>query len=189
MACGSTYAHLLRTEDGKTPDDPWDWYPGPFDYDEWYDVAHYIGREVWRRWDFILATEDRLAKKAGPGPKTPYPERDQLLFLVEEFGRAIDKLGHPAVEALTPTEVTWQPMVDAAIAVGRDGVCLLEQLDEAARYYEQEPLPDRGARHPPKRRQPGASGGSTSGALVTGVLLVGGVVWWRHRNKRRQQTT
>ncbi len=189
MACGSTYAHLLRTEDGKTPDEPWDWFPGPFDYDAWYDVAHYVGREVFRRWDYVLATEDRLSKQADPQPNAPYPERDQLLFLVQDFAKKLDDLGHPAVEAVTPAEVTWQPVIDAAIATGRDGVCVLEQLDAAAAYYEQPRLPDRGPRHPPKGGLTTGDSGGTGGALVTGVVLVGGYLWWRQRNKRKQQTT
>ncbi|MCH9681292.1 MAG: hypothetical protein K0V04_07660 [Deltaproteobacteria bacterium] len=188
MACGSTYAHLLRTEDGKTPDDAWDWYPGPFDYDAWYDVAHLVGRDVFRRWDFVLATEDRLSKQADPKPDAPYPERDQLLFLVEDFAKKLDDLSHPAVEALDPTQVTWQPSIEAAIAAGRDGVCVLEQLDAAAKYYEQAPLPDPGPRHPPKRGKTGG-GSTTGGAIVTGVVLVGGYLWWRRRNNRKQQTT
>ncbi len=186
MACGSTYTHLLRTEDGKTPDDAWDWFPGPFDYDAWYDVAHLVGREVFRRWDYVLSIEAKLSKMANPHPNAPYPERDQLLFLVKDFAKVLDDLGHPAVEALTPLEVSWQPVIEAAIGVGRDGVCVLEQLDAAAAYYEQPPLPDRGPRHPPKR---GATteGGKTGGAIVTGVVLVGGYLWWRRRNNRRQQ--
>ena len=66
MACGDTYAHLLVTEDGKTADDPWDWHAGPGDYDEWYDVAHGIRREVFRRWNWILTIEDKLSKLDDP---------------------------------------------------------------------------------------------------------------------------
>ena len=39
MTCGSTYSHMLVTEDGKTPADPWSWPPTIFDYDEWY-IGH-----------------------------------------------------------------------------------------------------------------------------------------------------
>ena len=55
MSCGKDYAHMLVTEDGKTPDDPWDWFAGPLDYDAWYDVAHRVGREVFRQWSWLLS--------------------------------------------------------------------------------------------------------------------------------------
>ena len=192
MACGSSYAKLLVTEDGKTPDDPWDWFAGPLDYDAWYDVAHAIGREVFRRWNWVLSIEDKLSKLDNPQPSEVYPERDQLLYLLTEFSKALDELGHVLVDPILHPEWTWEPAIRRAIAAARDGACVLEQLDAATEYYDRPPLPQA---QPPRKPGTGKtdpdddkSGGGLGGVLMTGALVIGGVLLWRrHKHKERRR--
>ena len=181
MACGDTYAYLLVTEDGKTPDDPWDWYAGPSDYDQWYDVAHVVGREVFRRWNWLLSIEDKLSKLDAPPVDEPYPERDELLTLLQAFATKLEALPHALLEPLEDLDWSWEPGIKKAIQVARDGTCVLERLDAATAYYKRPPLPDS---HP--KRKPEAAGRGWGAVLVTGVLAVGGVLWWRRRSQGRE---
>jgi MYXO-CTERM domain-containing protein len=188
MTCGSSYAHLLVTEDGKTPADPWTWPPTIFDYDEWYDVAHAVGREVSKRLDWMLAIESDLAKMEEPPVPGPYPERDQLVFLLKDFAEKLDEVTHP----LNPFDidgVSWEPSIREAIAAAEDGTCMLEMLDTATAYYQRPPLPDS---HPPKEPESGKAGsggddeadGGVGGILMTGALAVGGLLLWRHNRRK-----
>ncbi|MCX4244216.1 hypothetical protein [Paraliomyxa miuraensis] len=189
MTCGSSYAHLLVTEDGKTPADPWTWPPTIFDYDEWYDVAHAVAREVFTRWNWLLAIENDLATMDEPPVPGPYPERDQLLFLLQDFAQKLDEVKHP----LNPFDfdgLSWEPSIREAIAVAEDGTCVLEMLDAAAAYYQRPPLPEsHPEREPDSGDGPGddddQAGGGLGGVLMTGALAVGGVLLWR-RHKRRK---
>ncbi|MCX4244215.1 hypothetical protein [Paraliomyxa miuraensis] len=181
MTCGSTYAHLLVTEDGKTPDDPWDWYAGPTDYDEWYDVAHLVGREVFKRWNWLLSIEDKLAKLDDPQVDGPYPERGQLLTLLKAFATELEALPHVLLDPSSVLELSWEPGIKKAIEVARDGTCVLEQLDAATAYYKRPPLPE----SRPKR-SPVAAGRGWGAVVVTGALAVGGVFWWRRRARGKE---
>lgn len=191
MACGSKYVHLLVTEDGKTPDDPWTWFAGPIDYDEWYDVAYSVRREVFRRWNWILNIEDKLSKLDDPQPAEVYPERDQLLFLLEDFQTKLEQLGHVMIEPVKNPEWTWEPAIRRAISTARDGTCVLEKLDEAANYYQRPPLPksDPGRKSGSGKTRGGdeSEGGGLGGVLITGLLATGGVLLWqRHKSKERR---
>ena len=189
MTCGASYAHMLVTVNGKTPDDPWDWFAGPLDYDEWYDVAHAVGREVFRRWNWVLSIEDKLSKLDDPTPSEPFPERDQLLYLLGEFSKSLDDLGHVLVEPITHPEWTWEPAIGRAIAAGREGTCVLKMLDAATEYYERPPLPQAQPSRKPgtgKTNTEDKTGGGLGGVLVTGALAIGGVLLWR-RHKQKEQ--
>jgi MYXO-CTERM domain-containing protein len=195
MTCGKSYAHLLVTEDGKTPADPWTWPPTVFDYDEWYDVAHTVGREVFQRWDWLLAIEGDLAKMEDPPVPGPYPERDQLLFLLQDFADRLDGVQHVLIESLDPNGLTWESSIREAIATAEDGTCVLELLDAAAAYYQRPPLPNR---HPD--REPGSGdvasegddeaggdpGGGLGGILMTGALALGAALLWRRHQRRKE---
>lgn len=178
MGCGEAYAYLLVTEDGKTPDDPWDWHAGPGDYDAWYDVAHVVGREVFRRWSWLLSIEDKLAKLDDPPVDGPYPERDELLMLLQAFAAKLEGLPHVLLDPIKVLEWSWEPGIKQAIAVARDGTCVLERLDAATAYYKRPPLPQS---H--QRRTPEADARGWGAVVVTGVLAVGGVLWWRRHNR------
>lgn len=194
-ACGSSYAWMLVTESGATPSKPWEWYAGPIDYDEWRDVAYRVQKEVFRKWNYLLATEEKLQQfaEANPGELTisgPYPEREQLLFLLQEFDKEIKKVPHVLVELATGvTRWTWEPSIRQAISAGRDGTCVLELLDAAMAYYQEDPLP---TTQPPRKPGSGdetdkseSDSGGIGGALVT--LLGAGVgiyLWRRHKKKR-----
>ena len=180
MACGNAYAHLLVTEDGKTPDDPWDWRAGPGDYDEWYDVAHLVGREVFRRWNWLLSIEDKLAKLDDPPVDGPYPERDALLASVQAFANKLEGLPHVLLDPSAVFELSWEPGIKNAIAVGREGTCVLEQLDAAAACYERPPLPDSRT-----KRKPDAPERRWGAVVMTGALAIGGALWWRRHARRR----
>ncbi|MCX4240196.1 hypothetical protein [Paraliomyxa miuraensis] len=189
MTCGSSYAHLLVTEDGKTPADPWSWPPTIFDYDEWYDVAQAVGREVFLRWDWLLAIENNLAKMDEPPVDGPYPERDQLLFLLQDFAAKLDEVKHP----LNPFDVdglSWEPSIREAISAAEDGTCVLEHLDAAAAYYQRPPLPERHPEREPDTGDDGSgdddqAGGDLGGVLMTGAMAVGAVLLWRRHNQRK----
>lgn len=190
--CGQSYATMLVTEDGKTPDSPWNVFAGPTDYDEWRDVAKKIGAEVYRRWDWMISVEKRLKaefEEAGRSAEaTPYPERGQVKFMLTAFDEKLEDLSHPILE-VAALDFTWEPSVRKAIDVGRDGTCMLEMLDKAVRFYEETPLP---STSPP--REPGT--GKTEGRgdkdglgvlLVAGMVIlgVGGAAWvqMKHRAK------
>ncbi len=192
MTCGNKYAHLLVTEDGMTPDDPWEWFAGPMDYDEWYDVSHRVAREVYRRWNWMLAIEDKLSKLDDPQPSEVYPERDLLLEQLLAFQASLEQLGHVAIEPVKHPDWTWEPSIRRAIAAGRDGTCLIEELDKATIYYQRPPLPES---QPPRQPKTGKTTGSDNEpqgglgpVLVTGALAAGGFWWWRH-NKKKQAIT
>ena len=187
MSCGKDYAHMLVTEDGKTPDDPWDWFAGPLDYDAWYDVAHAVGREVFRRWNWVLSIEDKLSKLDDPHPSEPYPERDQLLYLLGEFSKALDELGHVLVEPIANPEWTWEPAIRRAVAAAREGTCVLEQLDAATTYYQRPPLPQAQPSRKPgsgKNDDGGEASGGLGAVLMTGALALGGVLLWRRHKQK-----
>lgn len=190
MACGSKYAHLLVTANGKTPDDPWDWYAGPTDYDDWYDVVHVVDREVFRRWNWLLAIEDKLSKLDDPPVEGPYPQRDQLLYLLQDFATKRDDIKHVVLEPLELTW-TWEPGIRKCIATARDGTCVLEMLDAATTYYQRPPLPESAPKRRPGTGTTGGAGeepsGGLGGVLMTGALAVGGVLLWqRHKRKERR---
>ena len=192
--CGKKYAHLLVTEDGKTPSDPWSWFAGPMDYDAWYDVAHRVGREVFRQWSWLLSVEDKLAKLDDPHPAEPYPRRDHLVFLLEAFEQALGQLGHVLVEPVKNPEWTWEPAIRRAIAAARDGACVLETIDEAIAYY-QRPAPRPAERPKESTKSSGRSGSSSrpetggwGSALLTSALALGGVLWWRRRRNQGGET-
>src|SRR5690606_38342838 len=112
------------TEDGKTPADPYTWPPTVFDYDEWHDVAHdKVGREVYQRWDWLLAIENELAKMEVPPVPGPYPERDQLLFLLQNFADRLEGVQHVLLDSLDLDGITWEPSIREAIATAEDGTC------------------------------------------------------------------
>jgi hypothetical protein len=177
MTCGDAYRYLLVTEDGKTPLDPWDWYPGPLDYDEWRDVARKIDREVFRQWHWLLAVEDKIRSLPSPPVDAPYPERDRLRQMLADFAAKVAALSHPAVELVTPGSFTWEPDVRQAIEAGEAGTCVLEELDAAVAYYKHTPLlsahPKKG---PPKKPS------WLKQIAVVGVLG-GGLYWWRKRKR------
>ncbi len=178
MACGSKYAHLLVTTSGKTPDDPWDWYAGPTDYDDWYDVVHLVDREVFRRWSWLLAIEDKLAKLEAPPVDGPYPERDQLLVLLQDFAAKRDGIKHVLLEPLE-LDWSWEPGIRKCIAVAQQGTCVLEQLDGATAHYRRPSLPE----SQPKRKPDGAAGRGWGAVLMTGALAMGGVLLWRRHTR------
>lgn len=187
--CGQTYAHLVVTEDGKTPSDPWSWFAGPMDY----DAAHRVGREVFRRWSWLLSVEDKLAKLDDPYPAEPYPRRDHLVFLLESFEQALGQLGHVLVEPVKNPEWTWEPAIRRAIAAARDGACVLETIDEATAYYQRPPpqRPERPTKSTPSGGHGSSSRPATGGwgsALLTGALTLGGALWWRTRRNRRGES-
>lgn len=188
MTCGSKYAHLLVTAGGKTPDDPWDWYAGPTDYDDWYDVVHTVDREVFRRWNWLLAIEDKLSKLDEPPVDGPYPQRDQLLYLLQDFATKRDDIKHVILEPLELTW-TWEPGIRKCIGTARDGTCVLEMLDAATTYYQRPLLPESAPKRKPGTGASGGSedaGGGLGGVLMTGALAVGGVLLWR-RHKRKER--
>ena len=189
--CGKKHAHLLVTEDGKTPSDPWSWFAGPMDYDAWYDVAHRVGREVFRQWSWLLSVEDKLAKLDDPHPAERFPRRDHLVFQLGSFEQALGELGHVLVEPVKNPEWTWEPAIRRAIAAARDGTCVLETIDEATAYYQRpppqvperpaDPKPSRGRKTSSSRRETGGWGST----LITGALALGGALWWRRRRNNR----
>ncbi|MCX4239171.1 hypothetical protein [Paraliomyxa miuraensis] len=192
MICGSSYAHLLVTEDGKTPADPWTWPPTIFDYDEWYDVTHAVAREVFQRWQWLLAIENDLSRMEEPPVPGPYPERDQLLFLLQDFAGKLDGVGHP----LNPFDIdgmSWEPSIREAIAVAEDGTCLLERLDAAAAYYQRPPLPEVHSPPEPDSDDAGSgddqAGGGLGGVLMTGALAMGAALLWRRHKQRKGRRT
>lgn len=167
-ACGDKYRNLLRTSDGRSADDPCWAFCGAGDYDRWRDAVLKIANEVWRRWEYVLQTEQQIeAMPIKDRPvEAPYPERAQLLFLVEDFGRQLESIPHPLIEGLK-AEVTWSPSVHRAIAVGEKGLCVMEELDKAAAYYDAKPLP--GPHVPP------LAGMGVLGGLVAVAILGGGL--------------
>lgn len=181
MACGAKYAYMLRTVDGKTPDDPWNLYAGPTDYDEWYDVAHKVGREVFRRWDWVLEIEKSYAALRDAGKPTPvpgpYPQRDQVLFLLQDFAQQLEQLKHVLVEGTIDLDWTWEPGTRKAIEVATLGTCVLEQLDDAAAYYKKKPLPKPEDQHKPDEP-------SLGGVLVTLGMLGGAAYYFKTRGRR-----
>ncbi|MCX4239649.1 hypothetical protein [Paraliomyxa miuraensis] len=193
MTCGSTYAHLLVTEDGKTPTDPWSWPPTIFDYDEWYDIAHAVGREVFLRWDWLLAIENELSQMEEPPVPGPYPDRDQLLFLLQDFAKRLDGVRHVLLESIDFNGLTWEASIREAIATAEDGTCVLEQLDAAAAYYQRPPLPERHPERQPDSDDDGSgddqAGGDLSGVLMTGALAVGAALLWRRHKQRKGRRT
>lgn len=191
MACGERYKHLIVTKGGQTPADPWEWYAGPLDYDAWYDVAKEIAREVFRRWHWLLSIEEKLKKAEDPQPSTPYPKRDQLTFMLREYNDKLDGLSHVLVDLVDVTEWTWQPAIGRAIAVARDGTCVLEMLDEATAYYERPPAPTTNpGRRPgsgtPNDEEPASTSGGWGSVLVTGGLIVGAIALVRHKRKQKR---
>lgn len=190
MTCGSSYTHLLVTKDGKTPADPWTWPPTVFDYDEWHDVAHVVAREVFLRWDWLLAIEGDLAKMDEPPVPGPYPERDQLLFLLQSFADRLEGVQHVLLESLDANGISWEPSIREAIATAEDGTCVLEMLDAAATYYQRPPLPERHPEREPGSGDVGSGGGDEAdgglgGILMTGALAVGAVLLWRRHVGRK----
>ncbi len=177
MACGETYRYLLRTADDKTPEDPWSFFPGVLDYDDWYDVAQSVGRLVLRSWTFLQTVEKEMADAAAPAVEEPYPKRAQLVFLHNQFVEALNELSHPLWEMAQPWELTWEPVTRKAIKVGEDGTCVLEEIDAALAYYKETPLPD-------STRRPDAE--ESSGGLVTAALLLGAGYWGYRRWKSRR---
>lgn len=193
MRCGAKYDHLLVTEDGKTIKEPWTWYPNPMDYDDWYDVAHRVGREVYRRWHWFLSIEDRLSKLENPQPSEPYPERDQLTFMLQGFDGKLDELGHVLIDMVKHPEWTWEPAIQRAIAAAQDGTCVLELLDNAADYYQRPIVPETQSPRQPGTGTLGGDGGdpkksSWGSVVITGALVAGGVAWWRKRNNKKRVT-
>lgn len=190
MTCGSTYAHLLVTESGDTPSEPWSWLPTIFGYDEWYDVAHAVGREVFKRWSWLLEIEDGLSKMDAPPVDGPYPERDQLLFLLQDFAKRLEGVKHVLLEQLDLRTQTWEPAIREAIATAQDGTCVLEQLDAATAYYQRPPLPHgpppiapEETDDPPREEGTDDDGG-LGGVLMTGALAVGAALLWRRHTRK-----
>lgn len=175
MACGDKYRHLLKTSDGRGPSDPCWAYCGVGDYDDTRDVLLEIAGQVWKRWEYVLGTEAKLeAMPPDQRPvKTAYPERDQVLFLVQDFAKKVEANPHPLVEALSVGDLTWSPAVARAWAASEDGICVMERLDDVAAYYDAKPLP-------------GPSGKATApgGIGVLGWVAIGGVAWWLLTRKR-----
>lgn len=188
MACGQKYAAMLRTKDGATPSDPWGLVPTAWDYNDWWEIAHDIGREVMKRWEWVLSIEDKLSKLRDAGLPVPvegaYPERDALLFMLQQFTERLDKLRHVALQSIVPDGITWEQSILTAVSVGQEGACLLEMMDAAAVYYKRPSLPTVGGGH----SGPGGGGddkpeGGIGGILATVGLLGGALYYLRRRGK------
>lgn len=196
MSCGSKYASLLVTEDGKTPDDPYNVFPGPTDYDEWYDVTRKVEKEVYRKWRFMVAIEKRLSEMDLPDGVEGYPERDRLLQMLIEFGNDMKDVRHVLIESVNGFDFTWGESVDKAIAVGQEGTCLMEEIDEATKYYKETPIPTiQPARKPgsgkfdvqdDEDKKEDDSSGFLVGLMALG--MIGGGAWlWRKHSARNAE--
>lgn len=175
MACGDKYRHLLKTVDGRGPSNPCWAFCGVGDYDETRDVLLEIAAQVWKRWEYVLSTEAKL--EAMPVDKRPvasvYPERDQVLFLVQDFAKKLEANPHPLIESANIGELTWSPAVARAWAAAEDGICVMERLDDVAAYYDAKPLP-------------GPTGKTTpaGGIGVVGWAALGLGAWWLISRRR-----
>jgi hypothetical protein len=136
---------MLVTRAGRTTDDPCGAFCIVSDYDDWRDVALQIQEEVSRRWQNVLPLERERFFEGG----TRFPDREQLVFLDNEFQASVDDLDHPLVEsAKFSGELGWRGSVDRAVQAAERGACVMELLDQMTTYYEGKTLPsppDRGS--------------------------------------------
>ena len=106
--------------------------------------------------------------------------RSFYIQVVQAFANKLEGLPHVLLDPSAVFELSWEPGIKNAIAVGREGTCVLEQLDAAAAYYKRPPLPDSR-----KKRKPDAPERRWGAVVVTGALAVGGALLWRRHARRR----
>src|SRR5574338_781008 len=133
MPCGAKYAkEFLVTESKATPTKPWDWFPGPDDYDEWYDVIGKVERAVRRKWEYLLKLEELLAKMEQPPVSEPYPERVLIETKLAEFVAQTEQVHgvlRELAESAAKGEWSWETSIRRAIEAGETGCCVLELID------------------------------------------------------------
>lgn len=165
MACGDSYARILRTADGRTPADPCESW-GPLcltgSYDGWYvTVSSVVAREVKRRIEV-------LSRANGPIPGDLRSRLDDFFVRLEEL---------PSSSITAPFTLD-RPLIDSAIAVGREGLCLMEILDGEIEAAGLE-VPTTAGSTDPKLPTPGPIESAMS-TIAVGVAFVGAVwIAWK----------
>ena len=158
MACGDTLRTLLRTSDGRTPDDPCGAVCWEGDEWEWAQTVNSITRRV-------EAEADNL-KRISEASYTDYAAMTSSYLTDAEavpsrFGSLFGGGGFGAI----------RERVNRIIAVGQEGICVLEQLSAAVKIAGGRPLASPGAGGQDKSWMDSAA----SLFLVVGVV---GGLWW-----------
>lgn len=124
MACGDSLRHLLRTQEGRTPEDPCGLFCWEGDEWTWVNVVRGIAIRTEREWNNLLSSE----KRTGAGTSTSEELRPQ----VEQFmGEA--KALPSWLEVMTSGGLpgTIRERVNSHIALGQQGICVLENVQAA----------------------------------------------------------
>lgn len=158
MACGDRYRYLAVTKSGYTPENPNGAFYLPSDYSEWTAVADRVV-------GFVNAHITELQTiEAGEGKGFP-------TFAPLSAERAAFLRAREALPSLLLAAGKDLPKV---IDVVMQGLCLLEQIDDAIAGYGVEapelPSPGRDPKPPPLPSP------STIGNTVITLLIIGGVV-------------
>lgn len=137
MACGDRYRHLAVTKSGYTPDNPHGAFYVPTDYSEWTAVADKVAGWV----NTHIVELQTIEAQSGEG----FPKFGPLSSEWSAFLRA--------KEALPSLLLAAGKDLPRVIDVVMQGLCLLEQIDDAISSYGAEapelPSPGRDPKPPP----------------------------------------
>ena len=131
MACGLDYSSLLRTSEGHTPDDPWDYFPGYGDYYRWLVVVENADAELSRKHDWY---EKTLAQAQTEG-RDPHPREEEIESRLESYRNELDRLPGKARYATLALPWAHEDHVNAEIRIAREATCIMELVDEVVAHY------------------------------------------------------
>lgn len=170
MACGDTLLHLLRTPEGRTPDDPCGLFCWEGDDWTWINVVRGVGIRTEREWNNLLAAE----KRSGGGTNTSEtlrPQVEQFMGAIKDLPSWLEVMGSGGLPA------TIRERVNTTIGIGQEGICVLENVQAAVASVGGRPTVI-----------PGQGGSSDLWPVaLAGVAILGalGLVAWNVNQSRR----
>lgn len=125
MACGDKYKHLLSASGGRTVDSPFEFWCNEPDAEAWYGQATHVNKLQIEAWNALVKVENE---------RGAWPLLEKLRPAAEAYDAAYKALPEPSA---------WMAFGMAGCAeaiqeiIGnlRQGVCVLEELNDAIESY------------------------------------------------------
>lgn len=157
MACGDSLIHLLRTTDGRTPDNPCGLFCWEGDEYAWVQVVDRIALKVEAEWANLEAT----ARRAGNQTELERLRPQTSAFI--EDAKSLPNWAGVMFGGTLPGG--FDDKIQGYIMIGRDGLCVLETLSAAVVSLG-------GAG---QVNQPGSSPGGAWAPVLAGALALGAI--------------
>jgi hypothetical protein len=136
LACGEKYKYLIVTASGYTLEDPGSDLPfaGNSMYSEWYDLAHDLAKQAYRRFAELGQIECEATGGANCDTEDAsgghYPRWDALVSINNRMTQKLDDLPGPFFAG--PSYGLSRSQAQSVI---KDAVCLMEQADDGILHY------------------------------------------------------